>query len=147
MPGACGFTFSACWEDTDLGELSCWITSFTCPCCLGIDLGDGCCKGGFAIPSGFPCSFWATFCFFVVSSWDASESDIKSKGLNLFTTEETALNGLTSEKKPGIILDLYSSLKSVLDFDSFKLIVDGLLPGSFCSDLNVSVVLLLLRPG
>lgn len=110
-------------------------------------MGDGCCKGGFAIPSDFPWSFGAIFCFFVVSSWDASESDIKSKGLNLFTTEETALKGFTSEKKPGIILDLYSSLKSVLDFDSFKLIVDGLLPGSFCSDLNVSVVLLLLRPG
>lgn len=99
------------------------------------------------IPSGFPCSFGTTFCFLVASSWDASESDIKSKGLNLFTTEETALKGLTSERKPGIILDLCSSLKSVLDFDSFKLIVEGLLPGNFCSDLKVSVVLLLLRPG
>lgn len=120
--------------------------SVTGPCCLGTGL-DDCSKGGFAVPSAFPCSFWTNFCFLAVSSCDVSGSDFKSKGLNLFTTEETALNGFTSERKPGIMLDLLSSLTSVLDLDSLKLIVEGLLPGNFCSVLKVSVVLLLLRPG
>lgn len=57
MLGGCVFIFSVCWEDADLGGLSCCITSFAGPCCLGTDLGDGCCKGGFVTPSDFPRSF------------------------------------------------------------------------------------------
>lgn len=65
----------------------------------------------------------------------------------MFTTEVTALNGLASERKLGIILGFWSSLKSVLDFDSLRLIEEGLRPGARCSVFSTSTVLLLLKLG
>lgn len=65
----------------------------------------------------------------------------------MFTTEVTALNGLASERKLGIILGFCSSLKSVLDFDSRRLREEGLRPGARGSVFSASTVLLLLKPG